>query len=156
MPAGENNPTTPAIPAANANLSADGNLENPVAGPAGGFSEMQAGQSPEGVSVVVTKQVTANVATLTVQQAHSFLVGDQLSVSGVGAPYDGLVTVASTPSTTTLTYALVTGNNGPTAVPNGVAVGVDLIRGTQQPEFLPPLQPAANQALPNTDKGVIG
>jgi hypothetical protein len=156
MPAGENAPTTPPIPANNANLSADGNLENPLGGPAGGYSEMQAGMGAEGTAVITFKAVTSNVVTLTTQQAHSFLIGDQLDIAGCFGVLDGLVIVVSTPSTTTFTYALVTGNIGSTAVTNGIAVGVDLVRGQQQPEYLPPEQPAANQAMPNTDKGVIG
>lgn len=157
MPAGENAPSTPAIPALNAPLSADENLENPVAGPAGGFSEMQAGQGAEGSSVITFKAQSTTVATLTTSQAHNFLVGDQVAISGCGAPFDGLYLVATTPSSTTFTYTVGTSATvGSTAVPNGLAVGVDLVRGVQQPEFLPSQQPAANQALPNTDKGVSG
>ena len=56
-------------------------------------------------ATVANKALTSNVVTLTTSAAHGFVAGDQIIVSISDAVFDGLYTVVSAPSTTTLTYA---------------------------------------------------
>lgn len=62
----------------------------------------------------VSRAVSSNVATL-VTAAHDFIPGQQITVSGMtDATYDGTFIILSTPSTTSLTYALTHANEGTT------------------------------------------
>jgi hypothetical protein len=54
--------------------------------------------------LVNNKALTTNVATLTTVTAHDFNAGNTVTVSGIGAPFDGTYTVKATPTTTTFTY----------------------------------------------------
>lgn len=56
---------------------------------------------------VNNKALTSNVATLTTAAAHGLKAGAVVSVAGVGSPFDGTWVIASVPSTTTFTYAVV-------------------------------------------------
>lgn len=70
---------------------------------------------------ITNKALTTNVATLTTSAAHGFVTGQQVVVSGVGAPFDGNWILASA-SGTTLTYAVTNANVSSAAVsPNGSA-----------------------------------
>lgn len=62
------------------------------------------------VATVTNKALTSNVATLTTAAAHGLTTGDRVVVAGVDATFDGAYAVASTPSTTTFTYAKVHAN----------------------------------------------
>jgi hypothetical protein len=64
---------------------------------------------------VVNKALTSNVATIDTSTAHGLVAGEIVKVSDVGAPFDGLWTVASAPTTTSLTYAVTNANIGSTA-----------------------------------------
>jgi len=59
---------------------------------------------------VSNKALTNNVATLTTTATSGFAVGQVVTVSGVGAPFDGTFVIASTPSGTTFTYPCVAAN----------------------------------------------
>ena len=54
--------------------------------------------------LVNNKALTTNVATLTTVSAHDFNAGNTVTVSGIGAPFDGTYTVKATPTSTTFTY----------------------------------------------------
>lgn len=56
---------------------------------------------------VTTKELSANVATITTSQPHGVLAGGKIDLTGVGAPFDGYRTVIAAPTTTTLTFAIV-------------------------------------------------
>ena len=74
-------------------------------------------------AVVNNKSLTANVATLTTASAHGFEAGQQVTVAGVDATFNGTFTITGTPSTTTITYAKVADNVSSAAVsPTGTAV----------------------------------
>jgi hypothetical protein len=74
------------------------------------------------VASVSNKALTANIATLTTNAAHGFSVGQVLTITGVGAPFDGTFTIASVPTTTTFTYAKEATNVSSAAVsPVGTA-----------------------------------
>jgi microcystin-dependent protein len=98
-----------------ANIEVTGSLE------ARGNNKERVGLSGEGFYVygrprrtatITNKALTTNVATLTLSAApaNPIQVGDQITVSLVGAPFDGTWEVASVPTTTTVTFA-VTGTN---------------------------------------------
>lgn len=54
--------------------------------------------------VVVYKQLTSNIATLTTETAHGLSIGEEIVVTDVGLAFDGTVTVESIPSSTTFTF----------------------------------------------------
>ena len=71
------------------------------------------------------KSLTANVVTLTSPQPHHVMVGDQIVVDSVGAPYDGTYTVNDAPTPTTFTYTKVNANLAQTATTGRVATRLD-------------------------------
>ena len=74
-------------------------------------------------NTVTNKQLTSNVATLTTGTTHGYVAGDAIVVS-IGDPvFDGGFTVASAPTTTTLTYARTATNVASTAVTGGLITG---------------------------------
>lgn len=56
-------------------------------------------------ATVTNKQLTSNVATLTVSSAHTFVVGETITVSGVDATFNGSYEVTATPTALTVRYA---------------------------------------------------
>jgi hypothetical protein len=54
---------------------------------------------------ISTKSMTTTVATLTTSVDHGLAIGQQVSVTGVDAVFNGIYTVASVPTTKTFTYA---------------------------------------------------
>lgn len=65
---------------------------------------------------ITNKALTSNVATLTTDSAHGLTTGDSVTVSGVDATFNGTYTVASTPTSTTFTYAKTAADVASTAV----------------------------------------
>lgn len=63
--------------------------------------------------VVLNKQLTSNVATLTTEIGHGLVVGQEIVVEDVGVSFDGTVEVVSTPTSTTFTYLTYGFNNVP-------------------------------------------
>ena len=57
--------------------------------------------------VITNKAKTSSVATLTTSAAHGLTVGEYVGVFDVDDTFDGTYVVASTPSSTTFTYSLV-------------------------------------------------
>lgn len=84
------------------------------------------GNSRPGLTTTVTtasvsnKALTSNVATLTTSSAHGFTTGDSVVITGVDATFNGTYTIASTPTTTTFTYAK-TASNVSSAAASGTA-----------------------------------
>ena len=83
---------------------------------------------------VVNKQLTSNVATLTVSDSYlPIFIGDDIVVSGIGSPFDGTYVVsASNPIGKTVSYAKVNTNIASTAVsPTGlVSIAGDSLKVT--------------------------
>ena len=73
---------------------------------------------PTITATVSNKALTSNVATLTTSAAHGLAAGMEIVVTGVGSPFDGTYTIATVPTTTTLTYAK-TATNVPSAAATG-------------------------------------
>lgn len=69
---------------------------------------------------VTNKALTSNVATLTTA-AHGYKVGDVVTVSGVGKPFDGEFTITAVASTTTFAYAKTNANVSSVASSGGTA-----------------------------------
>jgi hypothetical protein len=67
---------------------------------------------------ISNKSLTSNIATLTTSDAHTFLVGDVVVVSGVDATFNGTFNIIEVPTATTFTYAKVNAN-----VTSAVATG---------------------------------
>ncbi len=65
---------------------------------------------PTITATVTNKALTSNVATLTTSPAHGLAVGMEITVAGVDATFNGTYTIASVPTTTTLTYAKTASN----------------------------------------------
>ena len=61
-------------------------------------------------ATVTNKQITSNVATLTVSSAHTFVVGETITVSGVDATFNGSYEVSATPTALTVRYAKTASN----------------------------------------------
>jgi hypothetical protein len=74
----------------------------------------RSGSTPTGktaVSVAVTnKALTTNVATITTASAHGLSAGDTVAVTGIDATFNGSYIIATIPTGTTFTYALVASN----------------------------------------------
>ena len=79
---------------------------------------------PGGVSnasMTITSVVVAgNVATVTTAVEHYLGVGNTVTITGMGAPFDGTFPVLATPAYTTFTYA-VTAADGAATVPTAAA-----------------------------------
>lgn len=60
-------------------------------------------------SVAITNKVcTTTVATITTGSAHNFQVDDEVYITGLDAPFDGVFTVASVPDSTSFMYKFIT------------------------------------------------
>jgi hypothetical protein len=69
-------------------------------------------------ATVTNKALTSNVATLTTSTAHGLAVGMEIVVTGVDATFNGTYTIATVPTTTTLTYSKTASD-----VPSAAATG---------------------------------
>ena len=69
-------------------------------------------------ATVTNKALTSNVATLTTSAAHGLAVGMEIVVTGVDATFNGTYTIATVPTTTTLTYSKTASD-----VPSAAATG---------------------------------
>jgi hypothetical protein len=90
-----------------------------------GYSVVSSLDSGTSVATVTNKVLTSNVATLTTQAVHGFVVGQEVFVTGVGSPFDGAYNVASVPTTTTFTYTRVADNVTTTSVSSTSALVQD-------------------------------
>ena len=70
---------------------------------------------------VSNKALTSNVATLTTSVVHGFAVGDLVAIGGIDETFNGIVSVASVPTTTTFTYAKTATDVPSAAVSGGYA-----------------------------------
>ena len=61
--------------------------------------------STAATATVTNKSLTSNIATLTVSEAHTFVVGETITVSGVDATFNGSYEVTATPTALTVRYA---------------------------------------------------
>jgi hypothetical protein len=90
---------------------------------------------------ISNKALTSNVATLTTTAVHGLSVNMQITISGVGSPFDGEYTITGVPTTTTFTYAKTASNVASTAVsPVGTGTAsvfhfIDYNTGSAEPVY---------------------
>lgn len=56
-------------------------------------------------AAVSNKALASNVATLTTSASHGFVAGEQVTVTNVGDPFDGVRTISTVPSATKFTFS---------------------------------------------------
>ena len=83
---------------------------------------------------ITTVALTSNVATITTALAHGFSTGDTVTVDASNNTFDGTYTITAVPTSTTFTYALVTGNIT-SAAATGTVIGSGYT-GTYRWQFL--------------------
>jgi hypothetical protein len=54
---------------------------------------------------LISASLISNIATVNTSDAHGFIVGEQVTVTGAGINYDGTYTITETPSPTSFRYA---------------------------------------------------
>ncbi len=59
---------------------------------------------------VASKQLVGGVATIYTNAAHGFLIGESITLTGIGSPFDGTFTITSVPFANTFTYTLAGSN----------------------------------------------
>jgi hypothetical protein len=69
---------------------------------------------------VASKQLVGGVATIYTNVAHGFLIGETVTITGLGSPFDGTFTITSMPFANTFTYNLSGSNQS--FSPAGAAV----------------------------------
>jgi hypothetical protein len=90
-------------------LEAQGVIVVVAAGDEGAGGCISSTGNPFGSGVahnVTTLSLTSNVATLTTSVAHGFTAGQQVYLSNIGAPFQGIFTISSVPTTTTFSFGL--------------------------------------------------
>ena len=70
---------------------------------------------PRSTRSITQKELTSNVATLTTSATHDFIVGETVTISGVGYPFDGTFTITAVTGST-FSYARVVSDVTSTAV----------------------------------------
>ena len=59
---------------------------------------------------IKSRQLVGNVVTITTKNTHGIIIGEQVTISGIDATFNGTYTVDSIPSSTTFTYAKTASN----------------------------------------------
>jgi hypothetical protein len=59
---------------------------------------------------IKSRQLVGNVVTVTTKNTHGIIIGEQVTISGIDATFNGTYTVESIPSSTTFTYAKTASN----------------------------------------------
>lgn len=77
------------------------------------------------VGTVTNKALTSNVATLTTSAAHGLGVGVNITVTGVGTPFNGTFVTAAGTTGSTVTYAVTAANVASTASSGAVGRAVE-------------------------------
>lgn len=113
-----------------ASLAAEGPLGEEVS--LGGYGFRVFGPDQVGIT---NKALTSNVATLTTAVAHNFTVGNIVIVTGVDSTFDGTYTIATTPTTTSFTYALTAADVVSVAA-SGIAKSKDSTNQNLGPKYI--------------------
>jgi hypothetical protein len=87
---------------------------------------------PETSKSITSRSLSDNIATITTSTAHGLVVGDIVSISGLGSPYDGaeklVLDVIGTPSVSTSFAVEATGvNSATTNVTGTLSYGPDVL-----------------------------
>jgi len=60
---------------------------------------------------IATTILTANIATITTENAHEFILGEEVTISGAGVNYDGTYEISDIPNETSFSYAATRTNS---------------------------------------------
>lgn len=86
-------------------------------------------------AAITNKALASNVATITTQGAHGYVVGDTVNITGVDETFDGSFVILSVPTATTFTFALIgedvasASATGGAVVPAGARAVTELVSG---------------------------
>lgn len=72
------------------------------------FTYAASRSTPQTIS---STQLTSNIATISTTQEHNFIVGEQVTISGVGVNYNGTFEIIDIPSSTSFSYAFTRTNS---------------------------------------------
>lgn len=92
-------------------------------------------------AAVTNKALVSNVATITTSTPHGMIAGDTVTVSTVGAPFDGTYVILSAPTSTTFTYSKTNADvvtavaTGSASVPAAARPVTDLPDGTTSDDY---------------------
>ena len=75
--------------------------------------------------VVVNKELSSNVATLTTSSAHGLYVDAEIVVADVDATFNGTYTVTQVPSATTVQYAVTASDVASTSASGTITASTD-------------------------------
>jgi hypothetical protein len=101
-------------------LEAQGAIVVVAAGDEGAGGCISSAGNPFGSGVahsVTAFALTSNLATLTTSVAHGFTTGQQVYLSNIGTPFQGMFTISSVPTTTTFSFGLPRSTDIPTTSP---------------------------------------
>ena len=119
-------------------LEAQGVIVVVAAGDEGAGGCISSTGNPFGSAVglyVTALALTSNVATLTTRVAHGFTAGQQVFLSNMTAPFQGMFTISSVPTTTTFSFGLPSSSDIPaTTLTSDGAAWVNF--GGLTPQFL--------------------
>lgn len=76
---------------------------------------------------ITTRALSNSVATITTSTAHGVVIGDLVTIAGVGVGYDGEQVVISTPTSTTFTYEVLGTNSAATTVSGTLSYEPDIL-----------------------------
>lgn len=68
---------------------------------------------------IFQRELIANLVTIVTTNAHGIFVGEQITISGLGSPFNGTYEVVSVPSSNTFTYNRVAANQPPLEAAEG-------------------------------------
>jgi hypothetical protein len=76
---------------------------------------------------VNTKAISNSLATIGTTAAHGLVIGDSITISGMGSPYDGVQIIDGVPTTTSFQFVISSANVSQVAATGTVTYGPDLL-----------------------------
>ncbi len=76
---------------------------------------------------VNTKAISNSLATIGTTAAHGLVIGDTVTISAMGAPYDGVQVIDGVPTTTSFQFVISSANVSQVAATGTVTYGPDLL-----------------------------
>lgn len=76
---------------------------------------------------VNTKAISNSLATIGTTTAHGLVIGDSVTISGMGYPYDGVQIIDGVPTTTSFQFVISSANVSQVAASGTVTYGPDLL-----------------------------
>jgi hypothetical protein len=76
---------------------------------------------------VNTKAISNSLATIGTTAAHGLVIGDSITISGMGAPYDGVQIIDGVPTTTSFQFVISSANVSQVSASGTITYGPDLL-----------------------------